>query len=237
MLIISKFRDYYDNVRAFGVDKTNVFNREQKDCFSKYLNWFKDFVKVRKPYDWRNIYPKYHFYLIGFCGRTFCCVYREDERFFNPHTYSYETKIPAQYFYNFLDYQNSLPEEHRDKSACKQNCWGEKYSISVKSFFEKFHDKENLEPFLILNSPIFCLNAADKQNQEDLTINPELRKFGFQKVFDHFQTFQKISQFLTNELAKEKRIPETPDKYKILAHDMDKWSFRNPDPPKRKQKN
>jgi len=35
---------------------------------------------------------------------------------------------------------------------------------------------------------------------------------------------------------KEKEIVEISDKDKLLQHGFDKWSFRNPDPPKRKKR-
>jgi len=58
----------------------------------------------------------------------------------------------------------------------------------------------------------------------------------FQNVIDPQQAYQEIEMFLSQMNTNEKETAST-DMNKVVSHGFDKvWSFRNPDPPKRKQK-
>ncbi len=213
MLIASKFRDYYDTVRRLGVDKSIIYKRELKE--------------IEQPRAFENIKMTgrdnlHSYYLIGFCGKTYCLIIYYPR----PKMTHFEWwSPPDEFYFNYDDYCAANPKDDGYK-------WGEQYGMSIKSFYENYNNKDNLQYFLDLDAPVFVYDIGSRL----LSVNPELKKFNFQKVVDPFQAFQKLSQFLSNELAHEKPIAPTPDKYKILAHNMDKWSFRNPDPPKRKQK-
>lgn len=71
-----------------------------------------------------------------------------------------------------------------------------------------------------------------------VTINPNLKGLGFNRYMGADQCHQEIEMFIGGVLAaKENTSNSMNDKEKILAHGMDlRWSFRNPEPPKRKRK-
>ena len=57
----------------------------------------------------------------------------------------------------------------------------------------------------------------------------------FQTIFEPFTAFQEIEMFLGGVIgSNENNIIEIEDKYRIESHGFNKWSFRNPNPPKRK---
>lgn len=87
------------------------------------------------------------------------------------------------------------------------------------------------------NSPIILFdikyNDVTKKywysnKKRELIINPILSDYVFYKVYDTYQTFQKIQMFLSGVLGNsEKNLIEIEDKYKIEQHGFDKkWSFR-----------
>ena len=54
MLIDSKFRDYYDSIKSFGIDKTVVFNRK-----TTYIS--KQDLKLGKDFHFRDLPQKERF--------------------------------------------------------------------------------------------------------------------------------------------------------------------------------
>jgi hypothetical protein len=56
---------------------------------------------------------------------------------------------------------------------------------------------------------------------------PQLKNIQFYKVFDSYSAYQKIEQYLTNELADDPMsIDPISDKLKAENHGFNKWSFR-----------
>ncbi len=97
--------------------------------------------------------------------------------------------------------------------------------------------------FLELNCPVFsygCVGRVEDYNsikrETNLIVNPCLAKYNFYKIYDAFTTYQKIAQYLSNELAQEKEFAAPTDKDLIAAHGFDKNSFRRENPPNRKIK-
>ena len=92
MLILSKFRDYYDSSVGYGVDKTIIYERETRIVKSKeffldnYIagenyyhrgfEWVREWVRGAKMtrHEWR---------IIGFCGKTYVLLIektKEDDK-------------------------------------------------------------------------------------------------------------------------------------------------------------
>lgn len=213
MIIVSKEPDYYDcGVGACGLDKTIVYNR----TISKFT---KSHLPVGFPLYDRMVDVKY--FIIGFCGKTYCLI----------HHYKRLSSCNSYFFYSYEEYLKFLKMENP-----KKNKWINKYYMTLEDFFATYHNKENLDIFVEYDTPIFVMDVNHSRSTQNLTINQNLQKFDFKQIFNPVEAFSRIAQFLTNELAKEKSIPVASDKVKQKAHDMDKWSFRNPNTPKRKQK-
>lgn len=225
MLIVSEFHDYYDTALGQGIDKTIVYNREVKEFFDTTLlldyniengDLFQNNrsgLKVRKT-TW---------HIIGFCGRTYVCLRVETSS-------KSSTYLDQKEFYFGLECLKYLREDRDLKKTY--------------DFITKIHGKENIELFFKYKSPVFIYTPEIQSmiwnnKTTKIILNPILKEYKFFKIFDTFTAFQEIAMFISGVLGSN-REPELKltDKDKIIQHGFDtKWSFRNPEPPKRKQKN
>ena len=190
MLINSKFRDYYDNCAAYGVDTTVRYDRvEEKVRMRPYRGnskidepspkykavidacggWgrnltgdFSDTFDRRDPYDTA---------VFGFCGVLHRVVMYEDR---TPSGDS--LKQCSSFFDNVVhrvafDYTSMPPE------------WGGKFNNwrTQRTLFEDFTapvSRENVEVFTTLGVPIFLVSDSM------IITNPSLMGRGFQKFKD-----------------------------------------------------
>lgn len=251
MLIVSKFRDYYDKIGAsFGVDKTIVFNRRS------YLT---DKVKIMTPYGWYNFRtetkPKENeifsvdLVVVGFCGKTYIGIVHRT------------TTINKTEFVQ--------TQSHNDKFY-----WGkeniEKYlkrplNKDEVNYINDFDEsKKYIEVFVTLKAPIFTHvypithntstnsyfteffksieNTKDEKGREitrqALAVNNNLSQLNFQSVVYPVQAFQEVQMFISGVLGVgEKPMIEISNNDKIVSQGFDlKTSFRKDTPPTRKQK-
>jgi hypothetical protein len=75
--------------------------------------------------------------------------------------------------------------------------------------------------------PIFHIGNSD--NGRKLILNPKLSDFGFAKFFDSTQAFQRIEQYISNELASEfqPNIPVGGNEVLGRSKGFDEYSFRH----------
>lgn len=250
MLIVSKFRDYYDKIGAsFGVDKTIVFNRRS------YLS---EKIKFTKPYGWSNFYTKtkpkenekflISLLVVGFCGKTYVGI-----------AHRVSTTVPAPYGQTTI---------HNDKFY-----WGKENIIKYLdrplnkdeiNYLNTFDESKNhIKIFTTLNAPIFTYvdsisngrgdagfakeffdlvedtkNERGKELTRELVVNNNLSKLNFQSVVYPVIAFQEIQMFISGVLGVgEKPMIEIANNDKIVSQGFDlKTSFRKDTPPTRKQK-
>ena len=231
MRILSKIKDYYDGcVGVTGIDSNITYARhttsikediptEIIDCANRVFEsgmWWKD-----------KVYQNIQFFLIGFCGKLHIGwkVTKYSENGFNTlePTITFDRK-KVQKILGLLD----------DPSDKYSNYWGaNRWNEALK----KVDNFENVEIFQKLNVPVFVYDNDRYQSQGKLVLNPILKDYKFAPVIEPFTAFQEISMFMTGPLkAGEVDTVEISDKDRQNAHGYDKWSFRNPDPPKRKQR-
>jgi hypothetical protein len=232
MLIISKFKDYYDTaIGVGGIDKSLVYQRItteiEVDIFSKY---FKEFCTSHGlnhlPFNYwgdrrKDGLEHYFPLIVGFCGKLYVgyvFVYSSISPQ-NPNGIKRKKII--------YDFENTIKILRIDKKHYQ-------YEL-LKNFFT-LQGKEDLKIFREYNVPAFAFEFKPGNNQT-LVLNPFLKDYELYKRFNAFQAHQEIEMFLGGVLGKpEKEIIEISEKDKLIQHGMDKWSFKNPDPPKRKQK-
>lgn len=82
-------------------------------------------------------------------------------------------------------------------------------------------------------APVLCLQK-DGPFYVQARVNPRLTDYGFQSVIPPAQAWQAIDQYLGNEMAQQVDPAPLSDDLRRDAHGFDVWSFKNPDPPKRK---
>lgn len=234
MLIISDFHDYYDSAIGFGgIDKSVVYNRKQiiasesSDVVLKYLNVgsSKHFniipIKIR---DNKNV-EFYKIYIIGFCGKLYMCIeigYLDNKTEFIYDQDRIKTLFCDDLFLMKNKTTTSLIDELFKRIA----------NYNDLTIFRKYKASSFSISLCYYNSRKY---SFQNRNKSELIINPLLQKMKFQTIFEPFTAFQEIEMFLGGVIgSNENNIIEIEDKYRIESHGFDKWSFRNPNPPKRK---
>ena len=227
MLIISKFRDYYDASVGSGIDKTIIYERvtssvQSRDFILKeYIAG--DYFYRASDWVWGSKVVVFEWSIIGFCGKTYVLLTektKDEDNAASPET--------IEYFYG----DECLEKVFRNK---KQK-W--RYQ-ETRNFIDKWHGKEFLSFFVNNKVPIFIATRQRGYNQinSDVVLNPLLLEYKFFRIFDSYTAFQEIQMFISGVLGVgAANNLEIPNDEKIKQHGFDlKWSFRNPDPPKRKQ--
>lgn len=236
MLIISKFRDYYDASVGFGVDKSIVYEREKKVIKSTEFSLDEyiaddyiypgELVKGTKIllHEWR---------IIGFCGRTYVLLIekpKEDKKEIDVE--------PIEYFYG----EDALKRVfHNRKEVRIFNGKTEKWRYTeTKEFINKWHNRDFFDFFVSNKVPIFSVKPLNgsRGHKVDVILNPSLEEYKFFRIFDSYAAFQEIQMFISGVIGTgSPKTLEISNKEKIKQYGYDpQWSFRNPDPPKRKQK-
>lgn len=232
MLIVSKFRDYYDSVSSFGIDKSVVYNRHDSYIEMKRHPFCKNEIisgKYGRPsslilsifsYDLRSsrwqdrlqLNP-YH---IFFCGKLYTVYVKID---------NYDGISRREIIYK----EEDLFKVFEDKKIKLYKNEIKKISDMYLSFNEKDCTFANID----YKSPCLMYDF----DREKLLINPCLSEFEFYRVVDSASAFQSIQSFISGVMGiEEKPMIEIKEKDKIVSKGFNKWSFRNPDPPKRKMK-
>lgn len=241
MLIISKFKDYYDGVGgSMGVDKKIVYVRQQKiinktdkdfperfkykgfkerlksnDIF-QHISYFSynGYYDFRKKLNLILIYP----FLIGFCGKYYL-------------GWKKTTQSSVNITYNYNDVKEYVNEE--------RNLFFR--SINIYDFMKNIENMDDISFFRKYNTPVFVVDySSEKRKVENkFIINPILKEYNFYKIFDSYTAFQEIQMFIGGVLSNNENdnIIEINDKHKIEQHGFDyKWSFRK-EPTKKNKRN
>lgn len=224
MLITSKFRDFYDNCAAYGVDTQVRYDREPKSFqYYKYsedkkvqlapdsrcaavlstcTGWGPDMQLARQG---RDNGPEV--VVLGFCGKLYKCVLQI--------IWTYKIGAPRSYEHILHMTSETMPED-----------WGMKFHNwkSNKYLVDEFKtplEKEDVDIFTLLNTPVFVAY------HHRVDLNPNLRELGFQKFKDGVTAFQEISAFISGTLNTANQMQHTAsDQELIQAHGFDKHSFR-----------
>jgi len=213
MIIQSKFRDYYDS--AGWVDKTVVYQRHAEALQKSFCHplYYQDGPSwaVREAF------------VIGFCG---------------------EKHIGYRYSSQWLAGKNQVVKTKYDQG------FGEQMLLEYLGRYRLGLERDRLQGFYAdvdaldcdkicreFNTPIWIQLGTGWRvgHKERFVINPRLKDYQF--PMNAAEAHQKISGYISGFLGTES--PETlkiNEKHKVQQRGFDKWSFRNPDPPKRKQK-
>lgn len=225
MRLIKSFKDYYDSAVGHGYDPNIVYVRKESVHFLRHTgDWrkgYEDFGNL--PNGSRGSYLNIDFRIIGFCGVLYPLVRATETEHNAPYTDT------TSFFYTYEDYQAWRRQWDAD--------WSGRDS---KEFFLKFAGKQMDEKFVEIDAPVFIVE--DRRPKGDkaqgyflragsrlaVVANPCLKDWGFGKVKDAYTAFQDISQYIGNQLVKERQVEVVADKYRIVGHGFDKYSFRHP---------
>jgi len=246
MKIYSKFHDYYDCIQRNGVDKSISYNREQKEVYDVYENenlklqiHAKYGLPIGIPRE-KEVHITYdckedlRFFIVGFCGELYPGIESRTNFIYSVEDlYKYFSKIEEP----FLKKQNSkkfLSLISNYNLEVKNNCVSWLNNCCYPTMFSKFYpDKDKIKDkiaknwFLKFKVPIFLLK--ENCGSELIIFNPCLKNIHFVKKFHPQEAFQKIQQFISNDLAeiKDGIVNPPTEKDRLIGHGFDpKWSFR-----------
>jgi len=243
MLIISKYKDYYDGVvGTTGIDKTIVYNRDEViiDDKTKYPSIFdsnnywstkKDNKSIFSDFKYYHLFDdfideKYYFsdnIIVGFCGKLYFGIrlYKKTED---------KVMYLDDVIYNINEISKIMKLQEKNDKGKNNRRYNNKKKVKTGKILDKIADINNYNSVDIhreFNTPIFVFDFGTGRKSNVFIINPNLSSYKFYKVFDSFQTFQEIQMFMGGVLGSgEKEIIEIADKYKIEKYGFDKWSFR-----------
>ena len=227
MLIISKQHDYYDSVgKMTGIDKTIVFQREEKDYYShdkeieRFLKTVKEFPRGYRygrtipPRSPEHIPTGYAAGALGFCGKTYPMLsvqWRDSSQ--TVEHYNEDAAATLDIVAKAVDNSTFLHPRGLER---KQSWLNFRFTI---------------DDFRHYASPILLLETEYVQDcGPRLTVNPVLKNYGFQRIMDPFTAFQEIQMFISGVLGSpEKETATISDVHRLEAAGFDKkWSFRKP---------
>jgi hypothetical protein len=256
MLIVSKYKDYYDIGHSLGIDKSIIYNRLHKnnvdddilipsellDLNSSIETYHNILTELTFRKDYGDILSKSSYdliepFIIGFCGKLYLgfLLMKEENKFEKTDSLIYSnSKLSFVSIQNVTyDIKEILVNLKEKRRYSKKKIYDE--IIEYKSRIENTSLNIN-NIFRQHNTPIFLFKKSNKANYL-FEINTSLSDYHFYKVFDSYSAFQEISMFIGGVLgSNNKKIIEISNENKLTQHGFDKWSFRNPNPPKRKIK-
>lgn len=244
MLIISKYKDYYDIVQGQGVDKTLIYKRDEKEIFVNYDKSFdvvgKGFVLPQEYYEFVAYFDTlpHRFYIwkskmeaepfiVGFCGQIYLGYKMslptgEKEICYN--VYSIIEFMKTHKLYEQLD-EFSSPEKKSKYGRTKSKYRPFKFD-EVKNAFDEVKDNKFLHSlFVEYKAPIFYFERMYRGAK--FHINAQLKDLDFHIKVSHYQAFQEISMYLGGVLGVgSPEMIDISDKEMIKKKGFDKFSFR-----------
>lgn len=229
MLIISDFHDYYDSVASQGVDKSIIYNRKEiefdyKDNIFNWWNYKFSFSREKSRLYNKKTETEFKTFIIGFCGKLYLCII--ENTLTGNKVYYYDDSIQFL-IENNVDNLYRFNNKKSKLSSAINNWWSE-MQIKLEYTFQEY------------KTPIFIIGnfGTNYDNKIKIKINTKLSEHLFYRMKDSYMSFQEIQSYISGVLGNSENIDlKLTDKEKILQHGMDtKWSFRNPNPPKRKIK-
>lgn len=204
MRIVSKHRDYYDGVMAYGTDPKQVYVRStttfnKRDEAPEFdLGW-----GLPTEIGGIRITAKQ----IGFCGFIYEALEINRVTFYRPEDVVIDPKAP-EFTYTRRGDRDSF-----------MRC------LALTRWNPPRRDDR---PFIQLGVPIFR-EIRDYYNHWRFTLHPILKNDMFQKVKHPFDAYQEISAYLSCQLAVQVDPPQRiPDDIMRDKKGFDKWSFRKP---------
>ena len=253
MYIVSKFKDYYDIGSSLGIDKTNVYKRVEEtltlnNVNNKLQNEHPDLNAFGSGYR-RIYYSKLNYfkpYTKNYISHTSRLVYMNSDRLFKKHIiavcgklYSVlefsEDLVSDKYhiFYNYDQVKDHLIKNGEPVPE-KDSFKGKNFCLFDRLFFNKEVIESDINIFY--KTPILSYAINNRYDGLALTLNPELNKFEFFRVFDSYTMFQEVSMYNSGVLTNtEDNMIQISDEDKKVAKGFDDYSFKKL-PTKRKYK-
>lgn len=219
MRIISSYKDFYDGLSQHD-------DRPWKRETSSIVLPANDLRLSIKRKDFVEIFDSFHLYLFEDNG-----LYERCFLFFCGKIFPYlKCEKSGMIYWNFESFSQSnefLTSSRKDKFF---NLF-KKSERARRLFIHENAPIKFLRLGIEFRSPIINIkrfhNGILDNPSIELTLNPNLKDLGFQKIMSLHDAFLEIDSYLFNELASdEKNDANVSDKIKIDSHGFDRFSFR-----------
>jgi len=259
MKIVSKYKDYYDSAAAFGVDETVVWYRdtskvpenEVKFSLGSYRSFNKSndvtYIPRIIQHSDRENSTKYelHLNILYVCGEIIPFIVKCKETIQRDYGYVsiHDTKSA------YLSIIQGRNKEHLDSwedfdildiAYTKEefvsilNLSKDSYKMStLNEFFEVCNTPGLKHRLAAYKEPLVLLHSTGN-SIFNVIKNPILKYTKISKIKDSWTLYQEISQYIS--CLDPFEDPVMDEKTKVSTKGFDHWSFRNPEPPKRKRK-
>lgn len=236
MRIISKERDYYDCMMNQMCDRSIVFVRKQSDPIESPFKKMGCLCSYEEHTYRGGFLEEYFFMGVGFlffCGNVYPYVMIGDKVYYDmdslPHVIS--TGHRRRALKEGAKAYARIWFEQRKVYSGLHWCPDEERSVRAHLKHHKpdfVMDQKALVEYALKNGVAYYSTFYNDRNGDYVVHYPNLKELTFFRVLPPLEAFQRIQMYLTNELAREKQMPEEPisDKLKAETHGFDKWSFR-----------
>ncbi len=222
MRIISKKKDYYDCIQAYGQDQTLLYVRTPQEVQLKQNEW--PFPQLYSSWWFSSMEITQH--IIGFCGRIFPML----------EMHGCVRNVPISKKCFTIEEVDAFVAEYADTRQ-KDSYYGKngrrwwrgygKRRSEFAKYFEHCEKKQNsyAEMFIDKRCPVF---VATHNRNSQIVYNELLRPYDFVRIIDPYTAFQEIAMFMSNLAVPEKEMPVIPDDLKIHSRGFTDQSFRAP---------
>ena len=228
MKIVSKFKDYYDLAQNQGHDNSLVFRREQreipKETAPAVFRRLSDTLKSLSPKGFELIWTKaYQFFRVSSGAVLFAGKVYPYAKIRIQHRYKSLFEEKPVFFYDYASLCAVLTEHQIDLKKLEQRPrWGDDQSRDWEAFFNLRGDARWLDILTQEHMPVLSWT----RHGDDLYLNSKLADLHFYRALDSWQAYQELSMFLGNIAAPDRVPVEVEEKYRLMQHGFDKWSFR-----------
>lgn len=218
MRIFSDIHDYYDGfARSWQGDSKRVFERKQEDHYFEAADFPNIIFPNTNRFALKDTNHSLDIVLIGFCGE-FYPVVRVDRDYFNCYSSHYlKTDDPNSAKHCEFYYSPDELDEFYNNSYLKSH---------IKPFYNQEYSSFS-KLFLELKCSYFLIQKDFYSRQYVIDTHPVLSHWGWQTKMSDFECWQKIEQYLANDLVPPDMIEhEVSDELKAQSHGFNKFSFR-----------
>ena len=254
MRIISKFKDYYDCIQAYGHDDYCIFQRVKNKTTIDNFEYpvLNELVVLPLHFETNSSEINIKIKWLLYCGNLIpFLMLKAKDAYDGSGFYLYDINDVGKLF-SFIEKEYGIKERTHIESMFNSNKKNKDCIYAWRFHFYKHDVKRLFEMTSILNSSDILLNAEvpigilnkkkgtrryydDEINHRtrikwELNTNPTLSAIQFYKHKHNLEAFTDIENYITQQLGgNSPTIIEVSNKNKIVKHGFDlKTSFRKP---------
>jgi len=235
MKLISKFRDYYDNIQSYGYDSNIIYIRnpniitipniiKDKNIISETSTgtyFGKTIYNINPPYIKMETIPTI------FCGKLYIGfkINYGIKKIWENGIYITKNHKTIEYNYDKILEIINLNDKFKKWFNEKVYLCTTKLNNKIKEMLSLNGTSYGMDLCIKYNTPIISL--LDIDNVKNYYSNANLYDLSFYKIMDPYTAYQEIEMFISSILVKPDKEPwPISDKLKAETHGFNNYSFR-----------